>query len=111
MKIYQLHEFGGEWEDKYDYIIGSYLRKERAEEEMAKAVAYNAAMVDKAAKCRNCPLFDREDDDSVDDVLTAIGEYCTMKKIMKDEYGTHCENYSSFVDESYFRIEEIEVEE
>lgn len=37
MKIYQLHEYGGEWEDRYDYIIGSYLRKERAEEEKVKA--------------------------------------------------------------------------
>ena len=38
MKIYQLHKFGGEWEDSYDYIIGSYLRKERAEEETMKDI-------------------------------------------------------------------------
>ena len=37
MKIYQLHERGGEWEDYYDYIRGSFLRKERAIEEKIKA--------------------------------------------------------------------------
>ena len=37
MKIYQLHKHGGEWEDYRDVIIGSYLRKERAEEEKLKA--------------------------------------------------------------------------
>lgn len=36
MKIYQLHEYKGEWEDFRDIIIGSYLRKQRAEEELAK---------------------------------------------------------------------------
>ena len=38
MKIYQLHEYSGEYEDFSDRIIGSYLRKERAEEEKAKGV-------------------------------------------------------------------------
>lgn len=37
MIVYQLHKCGGEWEDSFDYIIGSYLRKERAEEEKIKA--------------------------------------------------------------------------
>ena len=30
MKIYQIHEYGGEWEDKYDLIVASYLSKEKA---------------------------------------------------------------------------------
>lgn len=33
MKIYQIHEYGGEWEDKYDWIVGSYLSEERAMKE------------------------------------------------------------------------------
>jgi Na+/melibiose symporter-like transporter len=39
MKIYQLHKYGGEWEDAYDYIIGTYWLKKRAEEEKSKAEA------------------------------------------------------------------------
>jgi len=30
MKIYQIHERGGEWEDYYDYIASSYLSEEKA---------------------------------------------------------------------------------
>ena len=38
MTIYQLHEYSGEWEDYRDRIIGSYLRKERAEEEKSHEI-------------------------------------------------------------------------
>ena len=31
MKIYQVHKYSGEYEDYRDQIIGSYLRRERAE--------------------------------------------------------------------------------
>ena len=31
MKIYQIHQFGGMYEDHYDYIVGSYVHKESAE--------------------------------------------------------------------------------
>ena len=43
MKIYQLHKYGGEFEEAYDYIIGSYFRKERAEEEKMKVELQDAA--------------------------------------------------------------------
>lgn len=31
MKIYQIHNIGGEYEDAYDVIVGTYLRRESAE--------------------------------------------------------------------------------
>ena len=40
MKIYQLHKYGGELEDYRNYIIGSYLHKERAEEEWNERIGY-----------------------------------------------------------------------
>lgn len=30
MKIYQIHEYGGEWKDSYDFIVGSFVSRERA---------------------------------------------------------------------------------
>ena len=36
MTIYQIHEYNGEWDDFTDRIIGSYISKERAEEEKFK---------------------------------------------------------------------------
>lgn len=31
-KIYQIHEQGGEYEDRFDNIVDSFLHKEREEE-------------------------------------------------------------------------------
>ncbi len=33
MVIYQIHKYSGQYEDFTDVIVGSYLKKERAEEE------------------------------------------------------------------------------
>lgn len=54
-KIYQIHELGGEYEDRFDIIVGSYLRKERAEQELEKL---NDALKKRYAchqRCLNCP--------------------------------------------------------
>ena len=37
-KIYQIHEMGGEYEDRFDNIIGSYLRPELADAELEKLI-------------------------------------------------------------------------
>ena len=37
-KIYQIHEQGGEYEDRFDNVVGSYLHKERAERELERFV-------------------------------------------------------------------------
>ena len=34
MKIYQITQFGGDWEDSYEYVEKTYLSKEKAEEEL-----------------------------------------------------------------------------
>ena len=53
-KIYQIHERGGEYEDRFDHIVGSYLHKEKAERELEK---FNDALNERHAryqKCSNC---------------------------------------------------------
>lgn len=45
--IYQIHEKGGGCEDNFDYIVGSYLHKEKAERELEKfSNALNASEED-----------------------------------------------------------------
>lgn len=34
-KVYQVHREGGQWEDSYDYIVGTYSNKEAAENHVA----------------------------------------------------------------------------
>lgn len=110
MKIYQLHECGGEWEDYHDYIIGSYLRKERAEEEKAKAEAKEKELVQNSRKCNRCPFLDYPPLD-LNDLLIKHPDYCTEAKLEKGDYGIECDNYYQHWDELDFYIKEVEVEE
>lgn len=108
MKIYQLHKYGGEWEDHFDYIIGSYLRKERAEEEKAKYEAKEKVVMEQSKKCEDCPyLYDAYITN--DELLS----YCPNAKLEKNEFNNDidCQNYYVTWDEAYFKIEEVEVEE
>ena len=108
MKIYQLHRYSGEWEDYRDRIIGSYLRKERAEEEKAKAEAEERKLKEQSNKCYDCPYL-------YDSYLTndELLSYCSMAKLEKNEYNDDidCRNYMTHWDDNYFKIEEVEVEE
>lgn len=106
MLIYQLHKYGGQWEDSFDYIIGSYLKKERAEEEKVKAEAEEKELVEQDKKCNDCPFLY---DDFIDN--DKLLSYCSKAKLTKNEYGTSCENYYTHWDESIFKITEVEVEE
>lgn len=111
MKIYQLHEYSGEYEDFRDYIRGSYLRKERAEEEKAKAEAEEKELVKKGEKCNNCPVLDAYPFASFDSLLNEHCDYCSEMKLEETDYGLNCDNYYHHWDESTFDIKEVEVEE
>lgn len=108
MIIYQLHKTGGQWEDYFDYIIGSYLRKERAEEEKIKAEVEEKELIEQGNKCNNCQLIGHHFA-SIDDLLVKYP--CSEAKLEETDYGIQCANYCSHWDDASFRIEEVEVEE
>lgn len=108
MKIYQLHKHSGAWEDYHDYIIGSFLLKQRAEEEKLKAEVKENELREQSNNCEDCPfLYDAYITN--DELLS----YCPKAKLKKDEYSNDmiCENYYQHWHDSYFKIEEVEVEE
>lgn len=110
MKIYQLHKYGGEWEDSYDHIIGSYFRKERAKEEKIKAEIKENELSERGRKCNRCPLLQRPFA-KIDDLISKHSDYCSEAKLVDSSWGIYCENYSDHWDEAHFKIEEVEVEE
>ena len=110
MNIYQLHEFGGEWEYSYDHLIGSYLRKERAEEEKIKAEAKEKELIKHSKRCMLCPFLEGTFS-NINDLLSKHPNYCTESKLEETDYGIGCENYHLHWDESSFEIREVEVEE
>ena len=111
MKIYQLHKCGGEWEDSYDFIIGSYLKKERAEQAKAEAEENEKKSKRKAWRCRNCPFLKKDNVAEVEDILPYYDGYCSEMKLEDSPWGINCDNYYYLYSESDFEIVEVEVEE
>lgn len=109
MTIYQLHKYSGEYDDFRDYIIGSYLRKERAEEEKIEAEAKERELIEHSERCENCPFL--ESSLAIDKLLSMYQDYCSETELEEDECGIRCDNYIRFWDESTFEIKEIEIEE
>lgn len=117
MKIYQIHEYGGSWEDAYDYIVGSYLSKDKAIAEKDRLEEEE----EKRRKCGLCPLFncsgceyDCEECNNSERVERTKA-YCSRyepfdnDKHDPEEYDfKKCVNYY-YGDNSYFRINEVEV--
>ena len=112
MIIYQLHEMGGDPEYGYDDIIGSYLRKERAEEEKIKAEARARKVFERGKRCMYCPLLDSFED-NLEFTLAEFGGYCSDFKQQKSCVPNRisCENYYVDFYCPSFYIEEVEVEE
>ena len=111
MKIYQIHEHTGDYEDYRDYIVGSYLKKERAEEEKTKLELKEKELSNQSKKCRDCPFLE-EGMANISRLMSKYPNYCPDAKLEElNEYGIVCENYYIHWYESTFNIEEVEVEE
>ena len=109
MKIYQIHDRFGEWEDYRDRILASYLHKEKAEEELEKLRENERELVRRAMDCAGCPLFDwltleefREY--TKDGLLT-----CPHFEKAVDDGEVTCRNVYTHWDDHDYEIEEVEV--
>ena len=110
MKIYQIHGFGGQWEDYYDYIVGTYLHKDRAESEMKKLVDTEEVRQKRYEKCQACPIGDLNlNADTLEAMEHACSTYCSCSQVKEDLYGFFCENEESYYDTTTYKIKEIEV--
>lgn len=110
MKIYQIHETGGQWEDYFDYIVGTYLHKDRAESEMQKLVDKEECRRKGRRKCRGCPINHTNSvDDSLEAMQKACSEYCNVADIQEDSDYCYCENEVTHWDDNDYHIKEIEV--
>ena len=112
MTIYQLHEYSGEYEDFRDRIIGSYLKKERAETEKQKAELKEKELIEHSQKCNKCPFIGLPFVD-LKTLLKKYPDYCDKAAFENTDYDhvIDCNNYYSHWDESTFKITEINVEE
>ena len=110
MKIYQIHEYYGDWEDFRDYIRSSYLSKE-------KAIADKKQREEKEkqlTRCNRCPLYDYDLEESLQ--IIKAKEYCEDYELFdKNQHNPElyeegdCVNWNPKYDESTFEIKEVEV--
>ena len=109
IKIYQIHETGGEYEDCFDNIVGSYLHKEKAKQELEK---FNEVLNEQYMyyqKCSNCPAQFGCSESEID----KIKESCDCFAMEDDEsFIGFCKNaVYSYDENTCYEIEEISVDE
>ena len=111
MKIYQIHEYSGEYEDFRDRIIGTYLHDKKAIKEKEKLEKEAAAKMEMCRKCQGCPICDSWDRDDKDNLAKECEEYCELFDLYQDEEecAFNCNNYTYLWDEPTYKIEEVEV--
>ena len=111
MKIYQIHKYGGNYEDYFDYIVSSYLSKE-------KAIIERRLLekdLEESRKCCSCQLYYCDDTCQYNDCdkcnernLNKIDTYCSRYEPCEwNKY--KCINYSTKFNEINYSIEEVEV--
>ena len=111
MKIYQIHDTSGYGDDYQDYIVGTYLHKEKAEEVLKKFVDHEAELDQQSLKCAACPLADWLTKEEFEEVISEVRENCPkFKKVVDDRDGdVSCRDYYSRWTTHDFKIKEVEV--
>ena len=111
MKVYQVTVSGGEWEDYYNYVAGSFLKKEKAQELLDELVKNRDVDKEQYLKCQECVLSCYVVDEA-DYEETMVN--CSISKIEQDEdTKDYCcmSEAQCYRDELYevYEIKEIEV--
>ena len=108
-KIYQIHERGGTYEDRFDHIVGSYLHKEKAERELKQ---FNDALNERYARYQKCSNCSAQFGCSVDEI-DEIRESCDHFSTENDEsLIVFCKNaVYSYDENARYEIEEVDVDE
>ncbi len=110
MKIYQIHKYGGEWEDRFDYIVSSYLSEDKAIAEKNRLEQEEKIR----QMCNSCPLYFCEDECNEDceecnkHTVEKTKAYCDRYKPF-NEKKHECANRDFRFSDNSFRIEEVEV--
>lgn len=111
MIIYQIHDISGEWEDYRDYIVGSYLSKEKAEKAVKRLQDKELELQQRSRDCNACEMVDWMTLEEFSEIKKDILEKCPhFKKVIDDRDGDiSCRNTYFHWDEHTYEIKEVEV--
>lgn len=106
MKIYQLHKC---IEGAGDFIIRSFLRKERADEVKAEKEVEYSHLLEASHHCERCPYC--EDIDDLTELAHKMTQYCDHSDTHSDDVGDlFCKAFQWYPN-AWFQIKQINVEE
>lgn len=95
MKVYEVHSYGGEWEDAYDYVEGRFDTRLAAEQLMNELKKDNEDFNRRADRCEQCTFGCGNNEPCEDYELDGSGG---------------CENWTYHqIYDDMFRIDEVEV--
>lgn len=103
MIIYQIHRYGGAYEDFYDYIEESYVSQEKAQLRLKQLVEEESKLKKQRDLCNECQVYFGNSDKA--------NEKCKCADVYYDkEYNEYdCYNRVCFGEDNNFTIEEVEV--
>lgn len=108
MKVYEIREFGGEYEDRYDNFHSAYLSEEKAKtvmQELKEKLKKDWAQV---RICDNCPLRWLEYDNEEEFQNQKVEHLNYDKCIQEADVSLSCSVCAWDIANNYY-IEEIEV--
>ena len=107
--IYQIHEQGGEYEDRFDHIVGSYLHKEKAERELEK---FNDALNERRVYYQKCSNCSAQFGCSVSEIDKIRKRYDCFASEDYESFIWFCKNAVDSCDESVrYEVEEVDVDD
>ena len=112
MKIYQIHEYVGEYESFQDRIVDSYANRTQAMARLEELQRIEAEKRARAEKCAHCPINDPDVfGDTFEVAVERCSMYCSAAKITNEPGIDYvCENeYYSYWDYADYEIKEVEV--
>jgi len=120
MKIYQIHDIGGKYEDACDYIVSSYLHKKAAEAALKELIEAQQKRKTDYELCMNCPInnypfYKRISQKQIDSINAKCKAYCPkgdieVEKKPFDYYCYMCKNRALYYeDEGRYEIVEVDV--
>lgn len=116
MKIYQIHEYGGEYpEDRYDYIVASYLSRAKAEKRLCELRNEEEDLANQYEMCNVCPLFGRHKmrKNDYETLRMTCKKYEKFEEIKhgnpEEYYDERCVNVIEYYESSFFNLEEVDV--
>lgn len=125
MKIYQVIEYGGEWEDSYEIVAGTYIIKSNAELKLLELEDKKTEGLKRGKRCEHCENHWEESENKryLQEIGLELRKKCRFAKISiekykvtrrdgdEEGYSMHCENFVYSQEDVGYKIKEFEIED